>query len=174
MFSPGLPVMFLISGINFLVMYWIDKFLILRFYKLPKNFDADSIKFTIEKMKYAFIFHLIVGLFILSSSNLLPLSDELPSSIRFVDKLQKKVSAVRIKSVHMILFILGMVILILINLFEKTVFSFCKNKIKYLKRFRYGGLEKQEALSNDLFEEIHVGYLVNDYERTKVEKKIYL
>ena len=39
MYSPALPILFIIAAINFFIIYWIDKWLILRFYRTPKNYD---------------------------------------------------------------------------------------------------------------------------------------
>lgn len=48
MYSPGLPILFIIAAINFFFIYWIDKWLILRFYRTPKNYDEQSIEFSID------------------------------------------------------------------------------------------------------------------------------
>ena len=39
MFSTCMPVIIIVTFFNFLAMYWIDKFLVLRFYRTPKNWD---------------------------------------------------------------------------------------------------------------------------------------
>ena len=39
MYSAGLPILFMITAGNFFIIYWIDKWLLLRFYKTPKNYD---------------------------------------------------------------------------------------------------------------------------------------
>jgi hypothetical protein len=64
-----------------------------------------------------------------------------------------------------------MCLILLVVIFEKTVFTFCKDRIKFLRKIRYSGMNKAEALSNDLLEEIHVSYIVNDYKRTALEIK---
>ena len=48
MYSPGLPILFIISAVNLFIIYWIDKWLILRFYRTPKNYDEESIVFSID------------------------------------------------------------------------------------------------------------------------------
>jgi len=71
MYSPGLPVLFLITAINFLIVYWIDKWLLLRFYRTPKNYDEICINFSLNEMKIAFIFHFILGSAIYSNDKIL-------------------------------------------------------------------------------------------------------
>ena len=76
MFSSGLPQLFMVSLINFTLMYWIDKYLILRFYKTPKNYDEKTILFTIDQLKYCFLFHLPIAFFMITNTNILPAYDD--------------------------------------------------------------------------------------------------
>ena len=39
MFSHVMPLMFPIALVNFFMMYWIDKLLLLKFFRIPKNYD---------------------------------------------------------------------------------------------------------------------------------------
>ena len=48
MYSPGLPILFIIAAINFIIIFWVDKWLILRFYRTPKNYDEQSIEFCLD------------------------------------------------------------------------------------------------------------------------------
>ena len=71
MYSHVLPLMFPVAALNFFMMYWIDKTLLLRFYKIPKNYDGASIEFTLSMSKYAFLFHALLGFFALSNNSIL-------------------------------------------------------------------------------------------------------
>jgi hypothetical protein len=77
MFAPGMPILFVISALNFFVMYWVDKFLLTRFYRTPKNFDAEPIDFMLDKFKYCFAFHLVVGFLMLSNERILNSREDL-------------------------------------------------------------------------------------------------
>ena len=61
MFSSGMPIMYLIFANNFGWAYWKDKWVVLRFYKTPPNFDESSIKFTIDVCKLAILLHFVNG-----------------------------------------------------------------------------------------------------------------
>ena len=61
MFSVGMPMMLLVAIINLVLMYWYDKWYLLRFTKNPKNYNERPIIFSIQLMKVAFLWHLIVG-----------------------------------------------------------------------------------------------------------------
>lgn len=71
MYSPGLPILFVITTINFIVIYWVDKWLLLRFYRTPKNFDEVCINFSLGEMKLAFLLHLVTGAIIYSYDKIL-------------------------------------------------------------------------------------------------------
>ena len=71
MYSPGLPVLFIITAVNFSIIYWVDKWLMLRFYRIPKNYDETSIMFTIHEMKFSLIFHLFIGAIVFSNKRIL-------------------------------------------------------------------------------------------------------
>jgi len=64
---PTIPTIFLIMIINFFIIYWIDKYLLLRFYRTPKNYDEETIMFTLSKFKWAFLIHAILGTIMLSN-----------------------------------------------------------------------------------------------------------
>jgi len=71
MYSPGLPILFLMAIVNFFIIYWVDKWLLLRFYRKPKNYDETSIQFSIHEMKFAFFFHLVIGSLVYSNDRIL-------------------------------------------------------------------------------------------------------
>ena len=70
-YSSGLPVMYMITAGNFVIIYFIDKVLLLRFYRTPKNYDEMSINFSLNMMYYAFIFHFIIGSLVYSNDLIL-------------------------------------------------------------------------------------------------------
>ena len=43
MFAPALPLLYPLCVINFTVIYWYDKWLVLRFYQTPMNYDESII-----------------------------------------------------------------------------------------------------------------------------------
>ena len=71
MYNIGLPILFFISILNFALMYWIDKWLLLRFHCRPKNFDETTINFALNHIKVAFFLHAIVGFAMLQNDGIL-------------------------------------------------------------------------------------------------------
>lgn len=71
MYSHVLPLMFPITLFNFFVIYWADKYLLLYFYKTPRNYDETSINYLIYVLRYAFIWHFVFGFLALSNNSIL-------------------------------------------------------------------------------------------------------
>lgn len=71
MYSVGLPVLFAISALNFTIMYWVDKYLLLRFYRTPPNYDESTIHEATGFMSFAFFLHAITGFFMISNHTLM-------------------------------------------------------------------------------------------------------
>lgn len=69
-YSSGLPSLFMVYATNLFVMYWVDKILILRYYRLPKNMNETPILFVLNSMKSAFFIHLVIGAFMYSNNRI--------------------------------------------------------------------------------------------------------
>lgn len=174
MYSSGLPIMFLIALVNFSIIYWIDKYLLLRFYKTPKNYSDVSIKFTISEMKWGIIFHFIFGALMYSNERILSSS----GSASFLNNVKNAggeslLSIKRYNSVHVLLFLAGGVILILLMIFESTILSLILSTFTCFKDLQKK-FHDMEAISDDYYEVMTLKFLVSEFERTKQEKQRYL
>jgi len=94
MFNLGLPVLFFISIINFTIMYWVDKYFLLRFNKTPKNFDERTITFTINTMKMAFLWHLIIGFGMISYDPIITSTKKMSGVLDYFNETTKKYNLV--------------------------------------------------------------------------------
>jgi len=63
MYSGGLPVLYPIASVYFFVTYWMDKYLLINFYKEPPHFNELMVKEIIYTFKWAFACHFIVSIF---------------------------------------------------------------------------------------------------------------
>jgi hypothetical protein len=61
-----MPMLFVIAILNFTFIYFIDKYLLLRFYKNPSNFDEKSVLYCVEMLKFAFVSHFLIGFMMIS------------------------------------------------------------------------------------------------------------
>ena len=71
MYNIGLPILFFIAILNFTLMYWVDKWLLLRFHCKPKNYDETTINFALKHMYVAFLLHACVGFYMLTNDGIL-------------------------------------------------------------------------------------------------------
>lgn len=69
-YSPVLPLLLPLSVINLIIIYWVDKILVLRFYQSPKNYDEKIILRMMRYLKLTFPFHGIAGLFFLYNNKM--------------------------------------------------------------------------------------------------------
>lgn len=76
MYSSGMPITYSIQFVNFSIIYWVDKYLLLRFYKTPKNFDHKCVTFILSQIKFSFIIHFLMGMIMLSNKSILGYEDE--------------------------------------------------------------------------------------------------
>ena len=70
-YAPVLPLLLPLSVINLSNIYWVDKILVLRFYKTPRNYDERIIRKQVSFLKLTFPFHFIAGLIFLSNTAIL-------------------------------------------------------------------------------------------------------
>ena len=71
MFSTTMPLIYVVTAVNLSVQYWVDKAVVLRFYRSPKNFDDQTINHSIWLMKFSFVFHWIMGHLMLVNTDII-------------------------------------------------------------------------------------------------------
>ena len=87
-YSPVLPLLLPLALLNFMIIYWVDKYLVLRFYQTPKNYDQNIILKQIQYLKLTLPFHFIGGLIFLSNTAILQ-SDSFENKNAFVNSVNK-------------------------------------------------------------------------------------
>ena len=70
-FMPAIPTLSLVMVMVLVMIYWVDKFLLLRFYRTPKGYHEEIIQFCLKQLKWTLVFHGIMGVFMLSNEKLL-------------------------------------------------------------------------------------------------------
>jgi len=135
MYSVGLPILYVISGINFILIYWIDKYLLLRIYRTPKNYDEKAINHTLEQLNYSFIFHAIIGFLMLSDNKLLVArsdgvlqagADELIDKVENISEEyigSQLFTEESYRSSHVTVFFLGMVFIFFCVMFKEALIN---------------------------------------------------
>lgn len=71
MYSSGFPILYLVAFIFYSVLYWVYKFLLIKFFqKTNKSNDNLAIKST-SYIKYGIIIHMIIGGLMYTNINIL-------------------------------------------------------------------------------------------------------
>ena len=168
-YSSGLPIMYIITAVNFSIIYWIDKTLLLRFYRTPKNYDELSINFSLGQLYYAFLFHFVIGSLVYSNDQILTSSSDDSNGEQFRASDNNIFSLSRYNKFHVILFVVGHIFLILLTIFQQTIFSFFVSRVSCFSEIqsRYADMD---AISDDYYNEMNLKFLVSEFERAKDEK----
>jgi len=72
LYSSGMPILYPIAALYFFVTYWVDKWLLLRFYRKPVMFDSYMARETLKWFKWILVVHVLAGLLMYSNSSILP------------------------------------------------------------------------------------------------------
>jgi len=76
MYSSGMPILYLIGLIFYLVTYCVNKFLLIYYYQKSRTLTRTIPIFTSEYLKYGLLLHLIVSCFILTNSTAFKTKDK--------------------------------------------------------------------------------------------------
>ena len=177
MFSSAMPVLYIVMAVDFTLTYWVDKMLLLRFYRSPKNFDDATINFSLNLLKFAPVFHFLLGYAMLGNQDILTS----PSLARIDALLQRFDSGTlygyfddeKLNQSHILIFLIGFIIFLILWIGESTIFV-CLNKHCHCCRKYQKAFEKMEAISDDYYDEIHLKFLLAEYDRAKLDKQTCL
>jgi hypothetical protein len=76
MFSTGLPILYPLACIFYFVLYWVYKFLLLKYYVITNTFNHELPIFSTSYIVPAVYLHIIFGGLMISNSSLLPKGTE--------------------------------------------------------------------------------------------------
>jgi hypothetical protein len=177
MFSSAMPVLYIVMAVDFTLTYWVDKALLLRFYRSPKNFDDATINFSLRLLKFAPMFHFILGYFMLGNQDILtsPPLDKIDALLtRFEGgTLYDYFDKDKLNQTHMLIFLMGFLLVLILWIGESTIFL-CLNKHCHCCRKYQKAFEKMDAISDDYYDEIHLKFLLAEYDRAKLDKQTCL
>eukprot|EP01017_Pseudomicrothorax_dubius_P050586 TRINITY_DN9604_c0_g1_i3.p1 TRINITY_DN9604_c0_g1~~TRINITY_DN9604_c0_g1_i3.p1 ORF type:complete len:547 (+),score=72.89 TRINITY_DN9604_c0_g1_i3:67-1707(+) len=75
-FSAGMPILLPITAAGLAVIYWVDKFIVLRYSTKPPMYDARITEAILKLSPLAVVLHLVVGIFMYSAPGILPDKDD--------------------------------------------------------------------------------------------------
>jgi len=80
LYGSGIPILYVVAAAFYFSSYWVDKFLLFRYFKRPLMMDQFLAKNTLSWFKYALVLHIIGGMLMYSNSAILPVKDTITSS----------------------------------------------------------------------------------------------
>jgi hypothetical protein len=69
-FSTGIPILYVICMVNFLLYYFVEKYLFIHLYRIPPHFGNNVGKRATAILPYAFVLHLVMSIWMLSSNEI--------------------------------------------------------------------------------------------------------
>lgn len=72
LYSSGMPILYPIAAAFFFIGYWVDKILLLNFYRKPIMYDGYIAKRILDWYQFILLMHVIGGVFMYSNSSIVP------------------------------------------------------------------------------------------------------
>ena len=71
-YSSGMPILYPIAALFFVITYCVDKWLLFHYYRQPVMYNSYLARKTLVWFKYIMLLHIIGALFMFSNSSILP------------------------------------------------------------------------------------------------------
>lgn len=140
-YSSGMPLLYIISMLQYFFTYWVDKFMFLRLYKTPPRYGIEMSETTRKIMVLGILLHFALGFYMYSNSQIFTYStttfqqlDTLRSQIEVNagDYLAKAeagsyLNSKRMLQTHALIYIAGIVLFIVINILALVTVSLCRS-----------------------------------------------
>ena len=172
MFSSTIPILYFAGFLLCLVMYWTDKLLFLKFYRLPPRHGSTLAKEARDIIEWSLLLHLGMGIYMLSNPDIFTSEEDDNKAVQFLQGYAKfiaiGVSAItgvdneRFGQVHIVFYCVGVGIFIGLFIIEKVFgfFSKCVGKTCCCCLNRD---TVEPVFSNDIFKDIPNDQKIKDY-----------
>ncbi|CDW73927.1 UNKNOWN [Stylonychia lemnae] len=168
MYSPGMPLLYLIAFASFFLTYWFDKFFLLKCYRKPPSHTIDLSSSTVSLMYYALVFHFIIGLYMYSNITILTPTDFINDLFDYITFDTVTFDLRRFQNWHCVLFIMtfGLIFtaFLIRNTFFRLMCCFCRI---CKKQYKYN--DKYDVISDDYLKELNFMQLFKEFKRTRQE-----
>jgi len=174
-YSSGLPILYFVAVIYFFVTYWVDKFLIFHYYRLPPNYSVALSNASITLMKFSIIVHYIFGYFMFSYAPILPSSLFDSKLLKEVDTNTQYFNVNRLSQTHTFIYLCAFAAILIFYLLKFVVFNvfraFCEKhlKAKIFKEERHNLTLSQYC--DDIYQEVGFVDLFKEFKKTIIERK---
>lgn len=182
-YSCGLPILYPMACLFYVVLYWVYKFLLLKFYSKTTKFNEELPLFTVNYIRLGLIWHVIASLFMISNTDILMSKFEIKDpelwSTFADDPLFDKLYDRFAYKPYVVYYLIGVVLIFMGYILQNTLvtwlYTMCKCIFTSMKQTRVNTdaiqLERDQAHSNDFFKDINIKFLMDQFEKTKNDIK---
>jgi hypothetical protein len=72
MFSTGIPILYPFAVVMYLGVYWVYKFLLIKFYQKTTKFNYNLPVYTTQYIKIGVFFHILIGGLMVTNNDIIP------------------------------------------------------------------------------------------------------
>mmetsp|Transcript_1146 Transcript_1146/g.2101 ORF Transcript_1146/g.2101 Transcript_1146/m.2101 type:complete len:420 (+) Transcript_1146:3595-4854(+) len=191
-FSAGLPVLYPLALISIITAYWVDKTLLLRFFRISPHFPKQMTRHVLNHLPLPIVLHLVFGYLFYSNGRILSSQQSQQVYLFFESADSQYFQGKRLGQLHIVIFALGSFLILLFLLFEKEVVyvaglvgkvpsllyqcmcSRCKKQEEgKVKMYVDEDQKRFKTASDDIFLQISYGQLFDQYVRYIKERQLY-
>lgn len=160
-YSAAIPMLYLSGCAQMIIMYWADKTLFLRHYRLPRRYGRTLATRVIEVMQFALLLHLGFGLYMLSNPEIFTYENQDLSKVEwaktYIDFFSKGFIELlgadenRFNQVHTVIYVCGIIVFVIFFIIERFTLLFSRLIGACYSIWDESG---SHAFSNNIFEEL--------------------
>jgi len=72
MYSTGMPILYPFAAVFYFVLYWVYKFLLLKYYEKTTKFNEELPLYCTHWIKFGVLIHGLIGFMMITNSSLIP------------------------------------------------------------------------------------------------------
>ena len=179
-YSCGMPILYPLAFLFYMVLYIVYKFLLIKFYQKTTKFNEELPLFTVNYIRLAIVWHCIGSLFMISNTDLLMSIEEMTLPTYYFDN--GSVADIMghrfFMKPHVIIYMLGVCFIFGVYMLQNTILKWIyllfKCVCSSLKSSRVEAdaiIERDQAHSNDFFKDITIKFLMDQFDKTKNDIK---
>lgn len=177
-YSAAIPILYLAGCAQMIIMYWADKTLFLRHYRLPRRYGRKLAGRVVEVMQWAILLHLLFGLYMLSNPEIFTYENKDLSKVEWAKNYMDFFSSgfnklfgtdqTRFAQVHTVIYFIGIVLFVVLFFVER-----CSGVFSRLIGACCGLFDQEGAtqFSSNIFEELSPEDQRHEYAATNTSIK---
>eukprot|EP00347_Sterkiella_histriomuscorum_P015842 403355479 len=188
MYSSGMPLFYIVGLFFFLAMYHVDKFLFVRWYRLPPRYGPELSNMSRNILKWSVLVHLAFGFYMYSNSSIFQFQENQQTKDNSVPIISTSENSLdgdffnskRLKSSHTVIYLTFLLIIFVLFIAIELInwklpdmwnYLFCFFRAKQRKQQKKK--DQIQQFSCNIYEELSGHDLKSEYKKTKKEIELY-